>query len=99
MYAIINYLIYMAIDAPQFTDCFNSTATQEFIMFYYTASLQFAQKTATAFDFACAIMDRLYWLDDNYVQPFTLGLGRASVTWLSVASAGQRSHSSRLPSG
>jgi hypothetical protein len=53
------------------TDCINSTATQEFIMFQNTVSLESAfDKTATAFDFACTVADRLYWLDDNYVQPF-----------------------------
>lgn len=39
-------------------------------MYHDTATLQFAQKTATAFDFACATIDRLYWLDEHYVQPF-----------------------------
>jgi hypothetical protein len=27
-------------------------------------------KTASALDFAYTVADRLYWLDDNYVQPF-----------------------------
>jgi hypothetical protein len=27
-------------------------------------------KTATAYDFVCVVADRIYWLDDTYVQPF-----------------------------
>jgi hypothetical protein len=27
-------------------------------------------QTATAYDFVCAMADRIYWLDDTYVQPF-----------------------------
>jgi hypothetical protein len=27
-------------------------------------------KTATAYDFVCAVADRNYWLDNTYVQPF-----------------------------
>jgi hypothetical protein len=29
-----------------------------------------AANAATAYDFACSMADRLYWLDDNYIQPF-----------------------------
>jgi hypothetical protein len=27
-------------------------------------------KAVTAYDFVCAMADRIYWLDDTYVQPF-----------------------------
>jgi hypothetical protein len=37
-------------------------------MSHHTATLQFA--SATAFNFAQTLANRLYWLDDNYVQPF-----------------------------
>jgi hypothetical protein len=37
----------------------------------YPASLHSAfEKTASVLDFAYTVADRLYWLDDNYVQPF-----------------------------
>jgi hypothetical protein len=64
-------------------------------MSHHTATLQSAfDKTASALDFAYTVTDRLYWLDDNYVQPpFTPGLRRAFVTWLSVASTGHLSPS------
>jgi hypothetical protein len=40
-------------------------------MSHHTATLQSAfGKTASVLDFAYTAMDRLYWLDDNYVQPF-----------------------------
>jgi hypothetical protein len=40
-------------------------------MSHHTASLQSAfDKTASVLDFAYTVADRLYWLDDNYVQPF-----------------------------
>jgi hypothetical protein len=40
-------------------------------MSYHTATLQSAfDKTASVLDFAYTVADRLYWLDDNYVQPF-----------------------------
>jgi hypothetical protein len=40
-------------------------------MSHHTASLQSAfDKTASALDFAYTVADRLYWLDDNYAQPF-----------------------------
>jgi hypothetical protein len=40
-------------------------------MSHHVATLQSAfDKTATALDFAYTVADRLYWLDDNYVQPF-----------------------------
>lgn len=40
-------------------------------MSHHTASLQFTLgKTATAFDLARTAANRLYWLDDTYVQPF-----------------------------
>jgi hypothetical protein len=43
----------------------------EFIMSHHTATLQFASdKTAIAFDFACTLTGRFYWLDNHYVQPF-----------------------------
>jgi hypothetical protein len=40
-------------------------------MSHHTATLQSAfDKTASVLDFAYTVADRLYWLDDNYVQPF-----------------------------
>jgi hypothetical protein len=40
-------------------------------MSHHAATLQYPfKKTASALDFAYTAMDRLYWLDDNYVQPF-----------------------------
>jgi hypothetical protein len=40
-------------------------------MSHHTATLQSAfDKTASALDFAYTVANRLYWLDDNYVQPF-----------------------------
>ena len=40
-------------------------------MSHYAATLQSAfDKTATVLDFAYTVADRLYWLDDKYVQPF-----------------------------
>jgi hypothetical protein len=40
-------------------------------MSHHAATFQSAfDKTATALDFAYTVADRLYWLDDNYVQPF-----------------------------
>jgi hypothetical protein len=72
----------MAIDAPQFTDCFNSTATQEFIMFYYTASLQFAQKTTTTFDLArTATISGLYWTAISLIK-ITLWLIDATLKYI-----------------
>jgi hypothetical protein len=36
----------------------------------YLASLHSAfEKTASVLDFAYTVTERLYWLDDNYVQP------------------------------
>jgi hypothetical protein len=60
-------------------------------MSHHAATLQYPfEKTASALDFAYTAMDRLYWLDDNYVQPLP-GLFLVSVTWLSVASTGNSS--------
>ncbi len=40
-------------------------------MSHHVATLQSAfDKTASVLDFAYTVADRLYWLDDNYVQPF-----------------------------
>jgi hypothetical protein len=40
-------------------------------MSHHCATLQSAfDKTASALDFAYALAERIYWLDDNYVQPF-----------------------------
>ena len=40
-------------------------------MSHHVATLQSAfDKTASVLDFAYALAERLYWLDDNYVQPF-----------------------------
>ena len=40
-------------------------------MSHHAATLQSAfDKTASVLDFAYTVADRLYWLDDNYVQPF-----------------------------
>ncbi len=40
-------------------------------MSHHIATLQSAfDKTASVLDFAYTVADRLYWLDDNYVQPF-----------------------------
>ena len=40
-------------------------------MSHHASTLQSAfDKTASVLDFAYAVADRLYWLDDNYVQPF-----------------------------
>jgi hypothetical protein len=48
--------------------CFNSIAT---LGVHYAATFQSVfDKTATAYDFVCAMADRIYWLDDTYVQPF-----------------------------
>jgi hypothetical protein len=35
-------------------------------------------KTATAYDFVCAMADRLYWLDNTYLCSALLCLGYAS---------------------
>jgi hypothetical protein len=37
-------------------------------MSHHTATLQ--STSATVFKIVCTIADRLYWLDDNYIQPF-----------------------------
>jgi hypothetical protein len=62
-------------------------------MSHHTATLQ--STSATAFDFAYTVAERLYWLDDNYTTMFsrcsTHGLRLGSVTWLSVASTGHSS--------
>ena len=61
-------------------------------MSHHAAALQYTfEKTVSALDFAYNAMDRLYWLNDNYVQPFYPGLRLVSVTWLSVASTGNPS--------
>jgi hypothetical protein len=40
-------------------------------MSHHAATLQSAfDKTASVLDFAYTVADRLYWLDDNYVQTF-----------------------------
>jgi hypothetical protein len=40
-------------------------------MSHHCATLQSAfDKTASALDFAYALAERVYWLDDTYVQPF-----------------------------
>jgi hypothetical protein len=57
------------------------------------------EKTASVLDFAYTVADRLYWLDDNYVQPFSPGLRLGFVTWLSVAFTGRSSLSLTLPFG
>jgi hypothetical protein len=39
-------------------------------MSHHAATLQYTfEKTASALDLAYTAIDRLYWLDDNYVQP------------------------------
>jgi hypothetical protein len=40
-------------------------------MSHHVATLQSAfDKTASVLDLAYTVADRIYWLDDNYVQPF-----------------------------
>jgi hypothetical protein len=40
-------------------------------MSHHAATFQSVfDRTATAYDFVCAMADRIYWLDDTYVQPF-----------------------------
>ncbi len=40
-------------------------------MSHHAATFQSVfDKTATAYDVLCAVSDRIYWLDDTYVQPF-----------------------------
>jgi hypothetical protein len=40
-------------------------------MSHHAATFQSVfDKAITAYDFACVVADRIYWLDDNYVQPF-----------------------------
>jgi hypothetical protein len=40
-------------------------------MSHHAATFQSVfDKTATVYDVLCAVSDRIYWLDDNYVQPF-----------------------------
>jgi hypothetical protein len=40
-------------------------------MSHHAATFQSVfDKTVTAYDFVCAMADRIYWLDDTYVQPF-----------------------------
>jgi hypothetical protein len=40
-------------------------------MSHHAATFQSVfDKAVTAYDFVCAMADRIYWLDDTYVQPF-----------------------------
>jgi hypothetical protein len=40
-------------------------------MSHHAATFQSVfDKTATAYDVFCAVFDRIYWLDDTYIQPF-----------------------------
>jgi hypothetical protein len=40
-------------------------------MSHHAATFQSVfDRTATAYDFVCAMADRIYWLDDTYIQPF-----------------------------
>jgi hypothetical protein len=69
LYKTFGYYVYILIDVPHIIyDCFNSVATSGV---HYIATFQSVfDKTATAYDFVCAMADRIYWLDDTYVQPF-----------------------------
>jgi hypothetical protein len=71
LYRIIGYYYIHSNQAATNLVALTLSLHQEFIMSHYPASLHSAfEKAVTAFDFACAVADRLYWLDDNYVQPF-----------------------------
>ncbi|MCG9890642.1 MAG: hypothetical protein MH252_06180 [Thermosynechococcaceae cyanobacterium MS004] len=69
-------------------------------MSHHVATLQSAfDKTASVLDFAYALAERLYWLDDNYVNPFIPGLRLGFVKPLSMASTGRSSPSLMSHSG
>jgi hypothetical protein len=63
LYEAFQYYVYIVIDALHILyGCFNSIATLGVHSVF--------DRTATAYDFVCAMADRIYWLDDTYVQPF-----------------------------
>jgi hypothetical protein len=72
LYVAFLFYVYIVTDALQINDCFLTLPLRmEFTMSHHVTTVQICfEKVATTYNAALTITDRIYQIDEIYVQPF-----------------------------